>query len=244
MLLATTLGVAGTAIMLSMFFGQYRWLANQIESASYEEHRSLLESSFERRARADLHAVVDRLPDSLSDSETSTIQQVLNRALTTHPELTGIRLTSSAGETWSSGNYPQAVNLTETTWLEEQLLLTYPVSRDGKTDGVLAGSFQIDILKSDLAAFAAQLQTKENESRRVSYVWIGGGTLAVLLFCFVVVWLATRGQTRRIRQLISQAEKFRDADFGDSLPETSGDELGALASVFNDMRDRLRTTTH
>jgi HAMP domain-containing protein len=58
------------------------------------------------------------------------------------------------------------------------------------------------------------------------------------------VWLITRGQTKRIRQLKAQAEKFRDADFGDPLPETGGDELGALASVFNDMRDRLRTTTH
>ena len=53
-----------------------------------------------------------------------------------------------------------------------------------------------------------------------------------------------RGQTRRIRELKAQAERFRDADFGEPLPESRGDELGALAAVFNDMRDKLRTTTH
>ncbi|MDH3822091.1 MAG: diguanylate cyclase, partial [Gammaproteobacteria bacterium] len=215
-----------------------------IESASYEEHRSLLEASFERRSRADLHAVADRLPDDLTDIDARTIQQQLNRALTMHPELNGIRLASAAGSTWSSGNYPQDIIVTETTWLEEQLLLTYPVARDGKVIGVLAGSFELDTLQSELAAFAARLKAWEDESRRVSYIWIGGGTLAVLILSLVVVWLITRGQTKRIRQLKAQAEKFRDADFGDPLPETGGDELGALASVFNDMRDRLRTTTH
>ena len=230
--------------MLSMFYGQYRWLADQIESASYEEHRSLLESSFERSSRADLHAVADRLPDDLTDIDANTVDRLLDSALGVYPELTGIRLTAASGETWSRGGYLQEVIFTETIWLEEQLLLTHPVKRDGGVIGVLAGSFKLDILKSELAAFAARLETRENESRRISYIWIGGGTLAVLFLCLVVMWLITHGQTKRIRQLKAQAEKFRDSDFGEPLPETAGDELGALASVFNDMRDRLRTTTH
>jgi len=230
--------------MLSMFYGQYWWLADQIESVSYEEHRIVLEASFERRSRADLHAVAHRLPADLADIGTTTIHQELNRALTVHPELIGIRLTSSAGDTWSSGNLPQDVIVTETTWLEEQLFLTYPVNLDGKVIGELTGYFELGTLKSELEAFAARLKAREDESRRVSYIWIGGGTMAVLMLCLVVVWLITRGQTRRIGQLKAQAEKFRDADFGEPLPETGGDELGALASVFNDMRDHLRTTTH
>jgi diguanylate cyclase (GGDEF)-like protein/PAS domain S-box-containing protein len=241
---AIVLGVAGAGIMLSMFYGQYRWLADQIESASYEEHRSLLESSFERSSRADLHAVADRLPDDLTDIDAITVDRLLDSALSTHPELTGIQLTSASGKTWSRGNYPQEVIFTETTWLEEQLLLTHPVNREDAMIGVLAGSFQLDVLESELAAFAAYLKTRENESRRISYIWIGGGTLVVLFLCVVVVWLITFGQTKRIRQLKAQAEKFSDSDFGEPLPETAGDELGALASVFNDMRDRLRTTTH
>ena len=241
---AFALGIAGAAIMLSLFYSQYWWLANQIESASYAEQRSLLEASFERRARADLHAIAHRLPDDLADVDTRIIRQELNRALTVHPELIGIRLASAAGETWSSGSFPQDVIVTKATWLEEQLLLPFPVDRDGKVIGELTGSFELDSLKSELAAFAARLKAREDESRRVSFMWIGGGTLAVLIICLSIVWLLTRGQTRRIRQLKAQAEKFRDADFGEPLPETDGDELGALASVFNDMRDHLRATTH
>ena len=241
---AFALGIAGAAIMLSLFYSQYWWLANQIESASYAEQRSLLEASFERRARADLHAIAHRLPDDLADVDTRIIRQELNRALTVHPELIGIRLASAAGETWSSGSFPQDVIVTKATWLEEQLLLTFPVDRDGKVIGELTGSFELDSLKSELAAFAARLKAREDESRRVSFMWIGGGTLAVLIICLSIVWLLTRGQTRRIRQLKAQAEKFRDADLGEPLPETDGDELGALASVFNDMRDHLRATTH
>jgi diguanylate cyclase (GGDEF)-like protein/PAS domain S-box-containing protein len=241
---AIALGIAGAVIMLSLFYGQYWWLANQIESVSYEEHRNLLEASFERRSRADLHAVAHRLPDDLAGIDTNAVHRELNRALTVHPELIGIRLTSPAGDTWSSGSFPQDVNIAETIWLEEQLLLTYTVSRNGKVIGKLTGSFELGTLKSELEAFAARLRDREHESRRVSFIWISAGTISVLVLCLFIVWLLTRAQTRRIGQLKAQAEKFRDADFGEPLPETGGDELGALASVFNDMRDRLRKTTH
>ncbi len=45
LLYATTLGVIVAAIMLSMFYGQYRWLANQIVSTSSDEHRALVENN-------------------------------------------------------------------------------------------------------------------------------------------------------------------------------------------------------
>jgi len=41
-LYATVLGTVVAVIMLSMFYGQYRWLARQIMSTGYEEHRALL----------------------------------------------------------------------------------------------------------------------------------------------------------------------------------------------------------
>jgi len=242
LLYATTLGVIVAAIMLSMFYGQYRWLANQIVSTSYGEHRALLEASFERRMRADLHAIADMLPAN-PNTDPAAIRNTLSRAMTANPELNGLRFTSSAGS-WSSGNYPQVPYESETAWLDDQVLITYPVLRGEQKIGHISGSFQLGTLRSDLASFTEELQTKENESRRVSYLWISGGTLAVLLLCGGVVWLIVRGQTKRIRELKAQAERFRDADFGEPLPSDRDDELGALAEVFNDMRDRLRTTTH
>jgi len=134
--------------------------------------------------------------------------------------------------------------VTETTWLDEYLLLSYPVTTDSTEIGRISGAFELTSLREDLRAFAKQLRTEEGESRRASILWIGGGTLAVLILCGAVIWLIVQEQTRRIRQLKAQAERFRDADFGEPLPTTRDDELGALARVFNDMRDKLRTTTH
>lgn len=244
LLYAMTLGAIAAALMLSLFYGQYRWLANQIESTSYAEHRALLEDSFERLARAELHAVADSLPANIESVDATTIQAALDQALSTKPNLAGIRLTTTSGQVYSSGNYPRTAGANGTTWHDEYLLLSYEVTRDEQQTGMLSGTFSLAPFEASLNKFVQELQQKEDESRRISYVWIGGGTIAVLLLCGAVVWLIVRGQTKRIRQLKVQAEKFRDADFGDALPISRGDELGALATVFNDMRDKLRTTTH
>ncbi|MBT8107578.1 MAG: EAL domain-containing protein [Gammaproteobacteria bacterium] len=242
LLYATTLGVIVAAIMLSMFYGQYRWLARQLVATSYEEHRVLLEASFERRLRADLHAIADMLPVDAGDE--NALLTGLERAMAANPDLVGLRYEDDAGQTWTSGIYPDVPYTSELTWLDEQLLMTYPVIRGERELGHVSGAIELTALRSELDNFAAQLGRKEIESRELSYLWIGGGTVAVLLLCGLVVWLLARSQTRRIRQLKAQAERFSDADFGEPLPETRGDELGALAAVFNQMRDRLRRTTH
>jgi len=244
LLYATMLGAVVAAIMLTLFFAQYRWLANQIVTASYDEHRALLEQSFERRARADLHRVADNLPLGSGSPDAALLNRALNRALADNPGLNGLRLTLEGDTMFMSGNYPRSAGGHTTTWLDEQLLLSYEINRDATEPGYLSGSFDLAPLRADLDRFAAVLQSKEAESRRASFFWIGGGSVAVLLLCGGVVWILVRGQTRRIRQLKAQAERFRDADFGEPLPATRGDELGALAQVFNDMRDKLRKTTH
>ncbi|MCG8370436.1 MAG: HAMP domain-containing protein, partial [Proteobacteria bacterium] len=244
LLYATTLGIVVAAIMLSMFYGQYRWLANQIVSVSYEEHRSLAEASYERRVRSTLHGIAKALPDDVGAGNDAMLNRALNRALSENLSINGLRLTLDSGRSWASGNIPQAHGIEEAIWLGEQLLLSYPVVRERGEIGRLWGSFARAPLQAELDSFASELQAKEQESRRISYLWIGGGTIAMLLLCGAVVWVIGRNQTRRIRQLKAQAERFSDADFGEPLPATGGDELGALAAVFNEMRDKLRRTTH
>jgi diguanylate cyclase (GGDEF)-like protein/PAS domain S-box-containing protein len=243
-LYAMTLGVVAAGMMLIMFYGQYRWLASQIVTAGYDEHRILVETGFVQSARSDLHTVAYALPDNVSADNGAALSQSLNRSLADNPRLNGLRLTLASGATWATGNAPLAGNAADPMWLDSQLVHSYPVIRDHVEVGRVWGSFDTAPLQAEFDAFAAELLATSDESRRVSYLWIIGSTAAVLLLCGAVGLVILRGQTRRIRELKLQAEKFRDADFGERLQVSADDELGALAEVFNDMRDRLRTTTH
>jgi diguanylate cyclase (GGDEF)-like protein/PAS domain S-box-containing protein len=78
---------------------------------------------------------------------------------------------------------------------------------------------------------------------QTSYSWLAVGGMLSLLAVLAVVTMIVRRQSSRLHDLRIQAEKLRDADFGEPLQQTPGDALGELASVFNDMRDRLRSTT-
>jgi diguanylate cyclase (GGDEF)-like protein/PAS domain S-box-containing protein len=242
-LLAVALGVTASVVMLSIFYAQYRWLANQIVTTSSEEHFAFMQGSYERRTRSKIHTVAHSLPAELEADASGALQLALNLAVNADDSLTGIRFTSRTGQSLESGSMPTVDDQAATTWFAEQVVVSYPVIRNNTEIGYLRGAFRLDELSTEYVAFKEHLAASELQSRQTSYVWIGGGTLAVLLLCGGVVWLVIRRQSQRIGQLKLQAEKFCDADFGDPLPETRGDDLGELAAVFNDMRDRLQKTT-
>jgi diguanylate cyclase (GGDEF)-like protein/PAS domain S-box-containing protein len=238
-----TLGIAVGVIMLSLFYGQYRWLANEIVTTSTEQHDAILYASFERRARAQLHVMADNVALEIGTPDAAAVSTILDRLLTDNETLVGLRFSGIEVEPVQSGNYPSAPSNDGVAWLADNLIMTYPVVRGDIHLGELAGAFPLDELHAESVAFTTELIDGELENRRISYFWIGLGTLATLLMFGVFVWLIVRRQTARVRALKLQAEKLRDADFGEPLLEIRSDELGELAAVFNDMRDRLRSTT-
>ena len=237
------LGVGVGAIMLALFYGQYHWLASELVSSSSAEHEVFLRASFERRMRAQLHGVADRIAAEIETDEAHTLPMVLDRIVAENAALSGLRAEIDGHATLRSGDFPQSTGIEETVWLTDSLTMSYPIVQTENRIGELHGAFLLDDLHAESAAFAADLANKEARSRRTSYVWIGLGTLATLVSYLLVVWAIARRQSIRVRALKEQAEKLRDADFGEPLVETRDDELGELASVFNDMRDRLRSTT-
>jgi len=243
LLFALMLGFAVTVIMLSMFYGQYHWLAGEIVAQSSVEHDSFLESTFERGARSRMASIAESFALDVDVSDSTAVLQALNNSLALDKTMSGLRYTDSESQILQSGNIPATVIRGDVTWLQDDLVLVFPVIVNGETLGNLAGSFQLDQLRADSNEFVANVAATEVESRRISYIWIGLGTLATVIVCGLVVWLIARDQTSRIRELKRQAEKLRDADFGERLPETRDDELGDLAAVFNAMRDRLKSTT-
>ncbi|MBT8103818.1 MAG: EAL domain-containing protein [Gammaproteobacteria bacterium] len=242
-LFVVALGAVAAVVMLFMVYGQNRWLADQIVTASSQQHYAVMQDSFERRARSEIQALAATLPVENAAGDAAALTLAMNQALGTSDNLAGIRFTSSTGEFWESGIVPAVDDLATTAWLPERLVIAYPVSRSENEIGYLSGSFDLAELSAEYAAFADRLSASEMQNRRVSYSWIAGGTLVLFLFSSAIVWLIVHGRLRRIVQLKRQAERFRDADFGDPLPETRGDDIDELAAVFNEMRDRLRSTT-
>ena len=238
-----TLGIAVGVIMLSLFYGQYRWLANEIVTTSTEQHDAILYASFERRVRAQLHVMADNIALEIGTPDGAAVSTILNRLMTNNETLIGLRFSGIDVASVQSGNIPSSPSNDGVAWLADNLIMTYPVVRDDVHLGELAGAFLLDELHAESVAFATELIDGELQNRRSSYFWIGLGTLATLLMFGVFVWLIVRRQTERVRELKLQAEKLRDADFGEPLLNIRGDELGELAAVFNDMRDRLRSTT-
>ena len=243
LLLAAAVAAVVTAVMLSLFFLQYRWLADEITTTSAAAHSDFLVESFERRARADLHGVADDIFESGPDADAATIRLLLEDALDDHASLAGITFEQRNGELIAAGEMPAGPAGGGVIWLDDFLLLGYTVDTRGELLGVLRGAFTLEELRTESALFEERIAEEESRSRQESYVLIAMVSAVLLTLCGLVVWYVARSTSGRIQQLKEQAEKLRDADFGERLPETRGDDLGDLAAVFNEMRDRLRRTT-
>jgi len=244
LILAVALGVTVSGVMLSVFYGQYHWLAEQIVDASSAEYDLRAEATFEQQAHAQLLIAADKMHDAVSDAQAADIFLTLNTVLIENQNLTGVRFTNPTNQVFDAGSMPQTTSAEATIWLAQRLIITQPIVIADVEVGVLSGAFDLSELNADSAQFTAEITNTEVASRQASYLWAGGGTLAALLLLGAIVWLVVRDQTRRIRQLKVQAEKLRDADFGEPMVLSRHDELGDLAAVFNDMRHQLRQTTH
>ena len=206
------LGAGVGAIMLALFYGQYHWLANELVSSSAAQHNIVLRASFERRMRAQLHGMADRVAVEIETDDAGRLSLILDRMVAENAALSGLRVEVDDHTSLQSGNFPQSTSAEETTWLTDSLSLSYPILQTEDQIGELHGAFLLDDLHAESAAFATDLANKETLSRRASYVWIGLGTFATFISYLLVVGAIARRQSIRVRALKEQAEKFRDAD--------------------------------
>ncbi|NIV17580.1 MAG: EAL domain-containing protein [Woeseiaceae bacterium] len=243
LVLLLTLGVGVAAVMLSMFYVQYRWLANEITTTSFERHEAFIRKSFAAHAEAEMQTIAEHIVLAVDPSSQASVVGYLDRAMREHRSLAGLRYINSQGKAHQAGSMPDRLPAAATAWLADNFVLRYPVAGDGRPMGMLIGSFQLNQVIEETAMFSAELLSKESQSRQTGFLLIAGGTLLTLLLCGIIVWIFEWRQTLRIREMKKQAQKLSDSDFGEPLPEYLGDELGELAAVFNDMRNRLRSTT-
>ncbi len=230
-------GVVVGGTLLAMFYGQYRWLAHDIVLDSAAEHSDYVRSVYRQRTSDRLADIAARFEPA---GEPTAIRPALNRILIEHGDITGLRYSGASGESYTAGNFPLADMPQSPTELGDVIVVAAPIGQTGST---LGASFDLAPMRAEIIAYERQLEAHSEARWQHSMAWVGAATLAALLVCVFAIYLFSRDQNRRIRALKRQAEKLRDSDFGDRLPETRDDALGDLAAVFNTMRDRLRATT-
>ena len=242
LILGSIIILIGIGVILSMFYGQYRWVTTGIVSSSVAQHGESLAASFERRARGQLY----RVADSIAESGINTAEgarRFLSAAIGDNETLIGLRYMHIDGSSIESGLVSEEPAEGNVLWQPERLYMKFPVNRNGVNIGTLAGGFDLATLIAENESFEEQLVALGTESRQTSFLWIGAATLVTITLCGFVIWIIARLQAERIRALKVQAEKLSDADYGEPLNVVSGDLLGDLAAVFNDMRDKLKRTT-
>jgi len=241
-ILVSTLTLVVMGIMLSSFYGQYRWLTSGIVSSSVEQHELSLNASFERQARGALHRIADTLSVAGADDFGIKIS-VLSEAIADHADLVGLRYIQSDGTHVQSGEPVEDPAANSPLWRADYLYMTYPVRRDDIDMGTLISGYSLASLTQEIQEFERRLLQQGAQRRQDSVLWIGGATLAMLGLCGAAIWLIAKAQAMRIRELKVQAKKLSESDFGEPLEVRYGDELGDLAKVFNDMREKLQHTT-
>jgi diguanylate cyclase (GGDEF)-like protein/PAS domain S-box-containing protein len=243
LILAAALAMVAVGLMLTLFYGQYRWLTSDIVASSVAEHHANLERSFEGRARSQLDRVADALGDLRDPIDMASVSILLDQAVSGNEDLVGMRYVRPDVPNVQSGDVPDRASDEAIQWDTDNLYMTYPVMQDDEVVGLLVSNFTLGALQSEASAFRQEILNTGNERRRVSLVWMSIAILAVLGLCGIVIWVIARSQSERIRALKVQAEKLSDSDFGEPLQVLHGDELGDLAEVFNNMRKKLKRTT-
>jgi diguanylate cyclase (GGDEF)-like protein/PAS domain S-box-containing protein len=241
-ILVSTLALVVIGIMLSIFYGQYRWLASGIVSSSVEQHYISLSASFERRARGELHRIADALALADPDDYSAKIL-VLSDAIADSTDLVGLRFVQSDTINVQSGEPVEDPGDLSYIWHTDFLNMSYPVRKDDVELGTLLSTYSLTTLSQELKAFEERLVQQGTERRQDSLWSIAGAALVTLGLCGGVIWLIAKAQALRIRELKLQTQKLSASDFGEPLQVLHGDELGDLAEVFNNMRDKLRRTT-
>ena len=240
LIVALLLGIALTAVLLTLFYGQYRELAEDMVETSSAEHDAFLRENFRRRSLERLTSIAAIL---VADGAPSSPRSVLEEALVSNPGLSGLRLVTAGEGIVEVGSLPETLPGASVTWLPGTLVLGLDIRNGPDSTATLTGAFSLRTLQDESTAFSSEIANTEIRTRRSSFLWIVAAAAATLLLCLAVVMVLMRDQTRRILELKRQAEKLTDADFGEALPETRGDALGQLATVFNRMRKRLKATT-
>ncbi len=244
--LAGSLAVAIVTVTVTAtgIFLVYRGALNELSTASVEANRTILDGRLENYA-ADLgQALTNELYPALVAGDDEEVTELLESAR----RLSGAQLLlmrDEQGEVlYGSGDLELASPPEDDfNGIRDQLLFDHRRVGTDEQGIRLLQVFDVSTLLSNNESLSEQEGVIQLEADR----WGLATLLGLALFALLLVsWLAARLAYRQIRVidgLVRGAQRMAEGDYSTSLPATAKDELGDLATAFENMRERLRNTT-
>lgn len=242
-LLIATIAIVVVGIMISVFFGQYRWLAERLVASSAVQHEVAQTAEFERRAIIRLNLIAHGIGVHTERSGVTFVTHVLELTLSNDADLIGVAYAGIDGVFASAGEVGPPIPDPKKQIQTGRLALQSDVTRGGISTGTLYGYFSLASVQEESADFLAELMEAEADAQNSAFLRIGAAGILALSFGCALIWFIVGGQTKRLRELKLQAIKLSEADFGEPLLVQHSDEIGELAEVFNTMRTKLQKTT-
>jgi diguanylate cyclase (GGDEF)-like protein/PAS domain S-box-containing protein len=240
--IAAILAIAAITYLLTVFYVQYRGLADSIVSSGVQQHQASVLASFESAASKHMESLTSEISRS-TESVAILLPSMLANSQNADSHLVALRYDEPGNTSIQLGIIPDDLQNSPATWSPTHLYLSQPVLRENLPPARLTGAFELRNLISAMDNYKAELVTTERRQSQLSYSWVALSIFAILALSLVTIALIVRHQNRRIFQLQTQIRKLSESDFGETIPVTENDALGELANVFNAMRDKLQQTT-
>jgi serine phosphatase RsbU (regulator of sigma subunit) len=169
----------------------------------------------------------------VTDSENAIVQATAGAPTATTLGSLNQRLISESGNDRSS----RVVTRTQVSDSDSHWVYGTNVTVGDRVVGTLRMGVTTAGLQAELVQSIADAQQRAKSSRQ--RVWL----LAIAVLLAGVVWAFLQGVqlARPIAALTAQAKRIAAGDLEQRVPDNRSDELGALASSFNFMSDRLKS---
>ena len=243
----TVVAVMISGLILAAFYGQFVRLSDEIVETGSGRLSDAEFDIFEREATTQLERIALAIAGRARESGGSLdAGSLIDSAVDGNSDLTGLLYVTTGGLEFSAGDttyLPGGDSSSAGQAPSRSVVFEHDVEGPDGNLGTLYGQFSLASVDAAVDRFRNELHATDEVRRSESLGRLVIVVSAAALLCGLVVWLVARSQMSRISDLRAEAQKLSRANFGEPLRADRDDELGDLARVFNEMRDKLRKTT-
>ncbi len=245
---AIALSVAIVCTVAGLLLFNYNRLAGELSEAGVAQKEELLTRQFEARVLEAVAALEREVDAPLAAGDRITVAAMLQEAMADLDVLRGLAVLDAEDRPVMSVGEPiepsaAVLALGAPYWGEGNLVAVRPIRAGDETVGELQAVFAQTEVRRGIAGFRDRLETVTRDHRNRAVAGLLIFTVLILLACAAIAWLTARRLVLPIRELIRQARGVSRGRYGERMEVDRADELGDLATAFNEMRQTLRDTT-